>query len=157
VQRITAWKGLAQLRAVYATRYPLIDGPEPAVEGLRSIGLDPEQVHFEREAQETDRRLLEYRREVRLAIAEGDPHARQLAAIREGRLLGAAPIADHSEPVPERTIASVIRQIPSARVQQSRFELERELKAVESRRRSSEEHAHLVAELRAQVGGESFR
>jgi hypothetical protein len=62
--RIKKWEGLAGLRELYATRFPLA--------GAAKQELSPEQAYFEREARETERKLAAMRSLKRLQPANGE-------------------------------------------------------------------------------------
>jgi hypothetical protein len=76
------WEGIAELRAIYATRFDPADGTKAGP--CTTPGLTPadlEARHFDREVLETEQRLIEYRRQNLLA-PPADPESPQILTAR---------------------------------------------------------------------------
>jgi hypothetical protein len=128
---MTEWRGFGSLRAIYcAGGYQPRDGifVEPQIAGVSSAAANYQQRRQEIEAAETERKLAQWRRE-----AKALPNAEPLA-------LPAAPIIRE---VPKAAPPAIDRSAPLS-------ELEEQLRtaAAEAPRRSPEESARLVDELR---------
>jgi hypothetical protein len=71
-RRVSRYESLAQLRAVFCSRYRPDDGIYPTVDVPGLTSNDLEAQYLAREAEETDKKLLEWRREAQQGLLTGE-------------------------------------------------------------------------------------
>jgi hypothetical protein len=87
VRKVPKYEGVPQLRAVFCSRFKPADGIEPTIDVPGFTAEDAEARHQRQEAEETDRRLAEYKNRALKAGVTEELSPLDIAAISEGKKL----------------------------------------------------------------------
>jgi hypothetical protein len=134
------WRGVAELRGMYCTRFKPADGYDEYCSVPGFSANDCEAAYIEGQARETDRKMLEYKREQKLL---GEAPSEPLNVTPAIKSIGA--------PKVDRTTADLRERRNRERLSLIAHADPKPIHIPATHKRTPEEHAAAVRELEAQI------